>query len=122
MITKRTVGQRVNQSWDCSQIENEEEEDDDWQTDDQMEMQRAEHEKLEQILERRRAEGVDLQAEVLQKVPELVVHERMSQCQKSERHGRKEMKRQQRMKVMKDMAKKIRSKRKDGCRKSMVGC
>ena len=36
---------------------------------DQMEMHWAEDEKLEEILERRRAEGVSLQAEVLQKVP-----------------------------------------------------
>ena len=47
-----------------------------------MEMQWVEDENLEEILERRRAEGVPLQAEVLQKVPELVAHERMSQCDK----------------------------------------
>ena len=38
---------------------------------------------LEEILERRRAEGSSLQAEVLQKVPDLVVHERMSQGEKA---------------------------------------
>ena len=47
-----------------------------------MERQWIEDEKLEDSLERRRAEGVSLQAKVLQKVPELVVHERMSQCKK----------------------------------------
>ena len=35
--------------------------------------------RLEEILERRRMEGSSLQAEVTQKVTELVVHERMSQ-------------------------------------------
>ena len=47
-------------SWDCSQIENEEER------------------KLEEILAHRRMEGSSLQ-EVMRKVPELVEHERMSQ-------------------------------------------
>ena len=46
---------------------------------DQMEVQRAEDEKLEEVLERRRVEGSSLQAEVTQKVPELVVLERRSQ-------------------------------------------
>ena len=36
-------------------------------------------EKSEELLERRRMEGSSLQVEVMQKVPELVVHERMSQ-------------------------------------------
>ena len=76
---KRTVGQSVKQNWDCSQIENEEEdEEEDWQK--EMGMQWAEDEKLEEILERRMIEGrSSLQAEVMQQVPELVVHERMSQ-------------------------------------------
>ena len=76
---QRTVGQSVKQSWDCSQIENEEEEEEeDWQKEDQMEVQWAEDEKLDESLERRR-EGSSLQADVMQKVPELLVHERMSQ-------------------------------------------
>ena len=55
---QRTVGQSVKQSWDCSQIENEEEEEEeDWQKEDQMEVQWAEDEKLEESLERRRMEG-----------------------------------------------------------------
>ena len=42
-----------------------------------MEVQWAEVEKLEEeSLERRRMEGSSLHAEVMQKVPELVVHER----------------------------------------------
>ena len=49
---------------------------------DQMEMQWVEDVKLEEVLERRGAEGVPMQAEVLQKVPELVVDERMSQGKK----------------------------------------
>ena len=76
---QRTVGQSVKQSWDCSHIENEEEEEEDnWQQEDQMEAQRAEDEKWEEILERRRMEGSSVQAEVMQEVLELVVQERMS--------------------------------------------
>ena len=39
-----------------------------------------EERKLEEILEHRKMEGSSLQLEVVRKVPELVVHERMSQC------------------------------------------
>ena len=39
-----------------------------------MEVRWAEDEKLEEVLERRRMEGNSLQAEVVQKVSELVVH------------------------------------------------
>ena len=46
-----------------------------------MEEQWAEDEKLEESLERRRLEGSSLQAEVMQKAIESVVHERMSQGQ-----------------------------------------
>ena len=71
---QRTAGQRVKQLWDCSQIENEEdEEEDDWQKENQMGMQLEEDEKLEEIVERRRMEGRPLQVEVMQKVPELLV-------------------------------------------------
>ena len=77
---QRTVGQSVKQSWDCSQIESEEDkEEEDWQKEGQMDVQWAEDEKLEESLDRRRMEGSSLQAEVMRKVPELVVHERMSQ-------------------------------------------
>ena len=77
---QRTVGQSVKQSWDCSQIENEEEDEtEDWQKEDPMLLQWAEDEKLEEVFERRKMEGDSLQAEVMQKVPGLVVHERMSQ-------------------------------------------
>ena len=44
-----------------------------------MEVQWAERENLEESLERRRREGSSLLAEVMQKVPELLVHERTSQ-------------------------------------------
>ena len=75
----RTVGQKV--IWDCSQIENEEKkEEEDWQEEDQMEVQWGEEQKLEDILERRRMEGDSSQLEVMQKVPGLVVHERMTKC------------------------------------------
>ena len=47
-----------------------------------MEVRWAEDEKLEEVLERRRMEGNSLQAEVTQKVSELVVHEHMSQGKK----------------------------------------
>ena len=48
----------------------------------------AEDVKLDEIWERRRMEGSSLQAEVIQKVRELAVHERMSQFK--EVHKRKE--------------------------------
>ena len=77
---QRIVGQRVKQIRDCSQIENEEEEEEKgWQEEDQMAVQWDEEQKLEEMLERRRMEGNSLQLEVMQKAPELVVRERMSQ-------------------------------------------
>ena len=49
------VGQSVKQNWDCSQIEHEEEEEEeDWQKENQMEVQWAEDEKLEESLDRKR--------------------------------------------------------------------
>ena len=65
-------------SWDCSQIENEEEEES-WQERDKMAAQWDEERKLEEILEQRGMEGSLGQLEVMRRVPELVVHERMSQ-------------------------------------------
>ena len=80
---QRTVGQSVEQNWDCSQIEDRyEEEILDWHEGDQMEEQLDEDDKLEEILERRRVDGGSWQAEAMQKVPELAAHERMSQCKK----------------------------------------
>ena len=77
---QRKVGQSVKQSWECSQIENEEEEEEEvWQKENQMELQWAEDEKLEETLGQRRMERYSLLAEVMQKAPESVVHERMSQ-------------------------------------------
>ena len=80
-IPRRTVGQSVKHSWDCSQIENEVEEGRGSlaKKENQMEMQWAEDEKLEELLEQRRMERCSLQAEVTQKTPELVVRARMSQ-------------------------------------------
>ena len=86
-----TVGQSVKKSWDCSHIENEEEEEEEfWQKESQMETQWAEAEKLEKSLEQKRMEGSSLKAEVMQKVRELVVHERLSQAE--EVRGTKEKK------------------------------
>ena len=66
-ITQRTVGQRVMQNWDCSQIEHEEEEQEEgWQEGDQNAAQWDEEQKLEEILERRRMEGSSLKLEVMQ--------------------------------------------------------
>ena len=65
-------------SWDCSQIENEEEEEC-WQEGDQMAAQREEEQELEETMERRRMEGSSLQLNVMQQVSELVANERMSQ-------------------------------------------
>ena len=73
---KRPVEQSFMRSWDCSQIENEEEEES-WQERDQMATQWDEGQKFEEILEQRRMKGRSLQLEVMQKVPEIVVHERM---------------------------------------------
>ena len=65
--TKGTVGQSVKQGWDCSQVKNEEEEEEEvWQMENQMELLWSEGERLEKILERRRMEGNSLQAEVMQ--------------------------------------------------------
>ena len=47
-----------------------------------MELQWAEDEKLDEILERRRIEGSSLKADVMQKVLESAVHERMGQGNK----------------------------------------
>ena len=64
---QRTVGQSVKQGWDCSQVKNEEEEEEEvWQMENQMELQWSEGKRLEKILERRRMEGNSLQAEVMQ--------------------------------------------------------
>ena len=46
---QRTAGQRVKQNWDCSQIENEEEEEDDWQNEHQMGRQWDEDEQFEEF-------------------------------------------------------------------------
>ena len=62
-------------SWDCSHIENEEVEES-WREGDQMAAQWDE----EEIFKRRRMEGSSLRLEVMQKVPELVVHERITQA------------------------------------------
>ena len=54
---QKTVGQSVMQCWDCPQIENgEEEEEEVWQKENQMELRWAEDEKLEETLEQRRME------------------------------------------------------------------
>ena len=65
-------------SWDCSQIENEEEEGS-WQEGDQMAEQWEEEQQLEDITERR-MEGSSQQLDAMQRVPDLVlvVHESMS--------------------------------------------
>ena len=74
---KRTGGPDLMRSWDCSQIENEEEEES-WQERDRMAAQWEEEQTLEGIMERRRMEGSSLNLAAMQKVPELVVNERMS--------------------------------------------
>ena len=75
---KRTGGPDLMRSWDCSQIENEEEEES-GQERNQMAAQWEEEQKLEGIMERRTMEGSSLNLDAMQKVPELVVNERMSQ-------------------------------------------
>ena len=68
---QRTVGKSVKQNWDCSQVEEEE--------DEEVKDSQDEEQKLEEILERKRMERNSLQLEVVQKVPELVVQERLTQ-------------------------------------------
>ena len=53
---ERPVEQSFLRSWDCSQIENEEEEES-WRERDQMAPRRDEEQKLEEFLEQRRMEG-----------------------------------------------------------------
>ena len=71
-------GQNLIQRWDCSQIENEEEEEESWQEGHQMAEQCEEEQHLENIVERRRMEGSSSKLDVIQKIRELVVIERMS--------------------------------------------
>ena len=59
-------GQNSKQRWDSSQI-------------DQMTEQLEEEQDLDDLIERRRMEGSSLKLDVVQKNPELVVNERMSQ-------------------------------------------
>ena len=75
---KRPVGQSFMRSWDCSQIENEEEEES-WREGDKMAGQWHEEQKLEEILERKWMEGSPVQLEVMQNAPKILMHERMSQ-------------------------------------------
>ena len=74
---QKPVGQGVTRSWDCSQMENEEEEES-WQEGDQMTAQSDAEQKLDEIVQRRRIDGSFLKLEVMQKV-QLVVQERRSQ-------------------------------------------
>ena len=74
---KRPLEQSFMRSWDCSQIENEEEEES-WGEGDHTAAQWDEEQNMEEILERRWMEGSPVQLEVMQKTLELVVHERMS--------------------------------------------
>ena len=53
---KRTEGQHPVKRWDCSQIENEEEEES-WQGGNRMAEQKEEEQDLEDTVERRRMEG-----------------------------------------------------------------
>ena len=72
-------------SWDCSQIENEEEEEG-WQENEKMAEQWEEEQHLEETVERRRMEGNSSKLDVLQqKVPELVVNERMQQGRRAKK-------------------------------------
>ena len=66
------------QRLDSSQIENEEEES--WQ--DHMARQWEEEQHLDDSIQRRRMEGSSSKLDVVQKVPELVVNEQMSQGEK----------------------------------------
>ena len=70
--------QNTIQRWNSSQTENEEEEEY-CQESDQIAGHWEEEQNLDDLIERRRMEGSSLKLDILQKVPELVVNERMSQ-------------------------------------------
>ena len=72
---QRTVGQSVKQSWECRRGGKRKT----GQRETRWTFNGREDGKMEESLERIRIGGSSLQAEVMQKVPELVVHERMSQ-------------------------------------------
>ena len=84
---RETTKQRVRQRWSCSQVEDEEGV---WQNEDRMEMQWAEKEKLATSFEQKWMEGFSLKTEAIQKVHELMVHERV--CQVIDVKGTKEKK------------------------------
>ena len=86
---KRTEGQNPAQRWDCSQIQNEEEEES-WQEGDQMAKQWEEEQHLQDIIERRRMEESSFKLDVMQKGPDLVVNERMSQGERVKKPKSKE--------------------------------
>ena len=71
------------QSWDCSQVESEDEEDS-WQEGDQMAEQWEEEQRLEDVVERRRMEGSSLKLDAMQKV-----HKRMSQGNRVKSHPKR---------------------------------
>ena len=71
---KRTARLNLIRSWDCSQIQNEEEEEV-WQKDDHMAEQWEGEQHLEEIVERRKMEGNSLKLDAMQKVLELVMNE-----------------------------------------------
>ena len=81
----------MRQSWDSSQIADRDEEDVvEWHEEDELKEQCEEDEKMEKSLEREKLNEDARQVEDLQKVPELVAHQRMSQCEKVFRVKRKE--------------------------------
>ena len=94
LTSQRTTEQNVKQGWDCSQIGNEEEEEEEvWQGENQMVLQWAEDEKLEEILEQRRRKWSASKADVMQEAPELVVHERMVKAKTDGCKGKEESER-----------------------------
>ena len=80
---QRTVGQSVKLSWDCSQIEKEEEEEEEvWEKENQMKLQWAEDQKLEKFWNEEGWKEPLCRRKSCKKTPELVVHERMSRGEK----------------------------------------
>ena len=77
---QRTVGQSVKQSWGCSQIDSQEEEEEEyWQRRTRWKCKGLRMRSCRRVWNEEGWKEVPLQAEVMQKVPELVVHERMPQ-------------------------------------------
>ena len=80
----------MRQNWDCSQIEDREgEEILEWHEEDELNKQLEEDQKMEERSERNKMDEGAWQVETMQKVLELVPHQRTSQCRKDQKERKK---------------------------------